>query len=204
MTIVHHLDHSRSTRILWFLEEIGKPYEIIRHTRLPGFRAPETLRAIHPSGKAPLLVDGDLTIAESSVILGYLDARYGEGRFAPRVIQARLAHDEWMAYAESGAVQPLMVRLYASLTEGLSGVFGKIIDRDTTATLGRINQSITGTYLLGDDLMLADIQLSFVLELADYLNLLESFPEAHAYLDRMRRRPAFQRAISLGGPMMPA
>ena len=82
MIIVHHLNFSRSTRVLWLLEELALPYRIRFHQRTPGFRAPDSLKAVHPLGKAPVMVDGDVTLAESAVILTYLNDRYGQGRLS--------------------------------------------------------------------------------------------------------------------------
>ncbi|MGY2733851.1 glutathione S-transferase family protein [Sphingomonas sp. UYP23] len=203
MITLHHLNHSRSTRILWLLEEIGTPYDVVWHERLPGFRAPDALKGIHPSGKAPLLVDDALVIAESGVILSYLDETYAGGRFTPEATASRLAHAEWMWFAESGASQPLMTMLYAGMTEGLSGVFGQIAVRDADAALGTIDRAITGRYLFEESLTLADVQMSYTLELANHLGLLSLHPNLGAYLDRLKARPALRRAIEVGGPMMP-
>lgn len=111
MIIVHHLETSRSTRILWLLEEPGIEYELHRHGRVDG-RALENLKHIHPRGKAPFIVDGDLVLAESSAILRYIDARYGEGRRSPHAGTAEGAmHDQWLDLAEGSASFPLLLPL---------------------------------------------------------------------------------------------
>jgi glutathione S-transferase len=126
MIIVHHLETSRSTRILWLLEELGIEYELHRHARVNG-RAPENLKHIHPLGKAPFIVDGDLVLAESSAILRYVDARYGNGRHSPQAGTAEGAmHDQWLDLAEGSASFPLLLPLLGRMMGGLPRCDGAI------------------------------------------------------------------------------
>jgi len=205
MITLHHLDHSRSTRVLWLLEELGTDYRLIRHQRLPGFRAPESLAIVHPLGKAPIVEDGGLVIAESAVILSYLDERYGQGRFSPAAgTPVRIAHDEWLHYAEGSAAPSLMMTLYAKLAGGLDGVVAQIVTRDATLALDHINAAVDrNEWLLGDELTLADIQMAYLVDLAGFTGLLEGRPGLAAYATRLRQRPALQRALEIGGPMVP-
>lgn len=203
MHTVHHLNYSRSMRILWLLEEIGIDYQIVQHVREPGFGAPASLRAVHASGKAPILSDKGLVIAESGVILDYIDREYAGGRFTPTALLQRLDHAQWMYFAEAGLSQPLMTTLYGRLTGGLAGVFATIIARDAGTALTRLEKRVSAPYMFGAAVTLADMQLAYDLELASYLGLLAGYPHAAAYLERLKERPALQRALAVGGPMMP-
>ncbi len=111
MITVHHLNHSRSQRIVWLLEELGLAYDIRRYERDPKtMRAPASLRAVHPLGKSPVITDGDLTLAESGAIIDYLIERYGVGRLAPAAgTPARLRYTYWLHYAEGSAMSPLLL-----------------------------------------------------------------------------------------------
>lgn len=101
MLTVHHLDYSRSTRVLWLLEELGEPYDIVRYRREVGEPAPAALALVHPLGKSPVLVDDGFVLAESSAIMRYIDTRYGAGRFTPDDQLTRARHDEWLDYVEA-------------------------------------------------------------------------------------------------------
>lgn len=201
--VVHHLDFSRSTRVLWFLEEIGLPYSVVRHERTSGFRAPAALRDVHPLGKAPVIVDGDLVIAETAAILAYLDETYARGRFTPSGTQARWRHAEWVAFAEGGAGSALMTCLYGTLVGGFEGVYRTMVARDAEVSISHIEAASGQPYLLGPDLTIADFRICYILELAKHLELLANHPAAAAYLNRLNDRPALRRAIEVGGPMTP-
>ncbi|BBD96991.1 glutathione S-transferase [Sphingobium amiense] len=179
------------------------PYEIVGYVREPGFRAPAELRAVHPLGKAPVIEDGGHLIAESAVILDYLDRTYADGRFTPRDGAARLRHSEMMHFAEAAIGSSLRTNLYGRLTGGLTGTFAAIIERDTGAALGHVETQISEPYFQGDGLTLADVQLGYLLDLASYLGLLSDYPSATAYLGRLKERDAFKKAVSVGGPMTP-
>lgn len=117
MLTLHHLDYSRSTRVVWLLEELEVPYVLERYRRSVGGPAPEALAAVHPLGKSPVLVDDGFVLAESSAILRYVDSRYGGSRFTPDETHARARHDEWLDYVEGSLALPLFVPLVAG--EGL-------------------------------------------------------------------------------------
>lgn len=205
MITVHHLNFSRSTRVIWLLEELGLDYRLVRHARTPGFAAPQSLRAVHPLGKAPVIEDAGRTIAESSVILDYLNQTYGQGRLAPPFGDPRhLAHAEWLQWVEGAAAFPIMTRLYGTLTGGLPPVLETIIQRETRNVLSYLAQvAVLDPYLVGQDFSLADIQIAYVLDLADYLNLLGPYPILRRYLGLLLARPAFGRAVAAGGTMTP-
>ena len=121
MITVHHLNNSRSQRILWMLEELGLDYEIKRYERERTMQAPESLRAVHPLGKSPVITDGDKTIAESGAILEYLSDTYGGGKFSPPAgTPERLHYTYFMHYAEGSLMPLLFMRIKQSLTDGLT------------------------------------------------------------------------------------
>jgi glutathione S-transferase len=177
MLIVHHLNNSRSQRVLWLLEELGVPYEIKRYERDPKtMLAPPELRAIHPLGKSPVIVDDGQTIAESGAIIEYLVDKYGQGRFAPAAgTPERLRYTYWMHYAEGSAMPPLLLKLVALRIAGAPmPFFAKPIARKIAATLqssfidpqlklhlGYINKELSATgWFVGTDFTAADVQMS--------------------------------------------
>ena len=116
MLTVHHLNNSRSQRVLWLLEELGVPYEIVRYQRQPDMRAPKELRAIHPLGKSPVITDNGNTVAESGAIIEYVVSAYGEGRLIPPPnTPERLRYTYWLHYAEGSAMPPLLMKLLFTL-----------------------------------------------------------------------------------------
>jgi glutathione S-transferase len=122
MITLHHLNFSRSTRVIWLLEELGIDYELVKYERDQNFRAPPSLAKVHPLGRAPVLVDGDLVLAESATILRYLETNYGNGRLVPAPgTPDRALHDEWLDFVESSAGMPVMLAAIGSMTGGLQG-----------------------------------------------------------------------------------
>lgn len=204
--VVHHLNHSRSTRVLWLLEELGLPYEIRRYERLPGFRAPDELKLIHPLGRAPVVEFGKFVVSESAVILKLIDLEFGGARFTPeRGSPEWLRVEEWLAFAEGGLAQPIMTTLYGKLAGGLSGVLAAIVERDAHQALHFTAASLaTRQFLVGDTLTLADIQACYLLDLAGYVGLLAEWEPIRDYLAGLKVRPALQRALEVGGSMIPA
>jgi glutathione S-transferase len=201
MLTVHHLNNSRSQRILWLLEELGRPYEIVKYQRMEGLPlAPPELRKVHPLGKSPVIVDDGRTIAESGAIVEYIVDTYGAGRMKP----ARGSDDywryiEWMHYAEGSAMLPLLLALYAGFLGDGAAMLRPRIDAEIANNLSYVESGLEGReFFVGDDLTGADIQMLFVLEAAGAR--LEPYPSAVAYRDRMHARPAYQRAIERGGP----
>lgn len=205
MITVHHLNASRSFRVLWMMEELGLEYRLVRYERDETMRAPASLKAVHPLGKAPVIQDGDLTIAESAAILAHVNARHGGGRLAPPVgSDAATVHDEWLQYAESSAAFPIMLTLIGGMTGGLPDALAGFAGQGVARTLGYIASGIVpGPYLMGDMLTLADIQMSYLLAVAEHAGLLQDQPAIAAYFERLKARPAFTKALEIGGPMTP-
>jgi glutathione S-transferase len=217
MITVHHLNNSRSQRVLWLLEELGLEYEVKRYQRDPKtMLAPASLRAVHPLGKAPVITDGDNTIAESGAIVEYLVQQYGGGRLVPAVgSKERLRYTYWLHYAEGSAMQPLLMKLifgrlprppmpaflrpFASMISG--GVQKNYIDPQIQAHLDFMEAELgKSTWFAGADFSAADIQMSFPLEAAQSRGGLDgSRPRLMAYLQRIHARPAYLRALEQGG-----
>ena len=221
MLTLHHLDHSRSQRVLWLLEELELPYDIKLYTRdRQTMLGPAELKKVHPLGKSPVITDGDLTLAESAAILEYLLERYGSGRLAPPVgSPEHLRFRYWMHYAEGSAMPPLLLKLvFDRVANGPMPFFVRPVAR---AIANGANKAFIGPQLklhldymeselgkslwfAGDEFSAADIQMSFPLEAAQSRAGLDaSRPRLSAFLQRIRERPAYQRAIARGGPVMP-
>ena len=202
MIKVHHLNNSRSQRILWLLEELETPYEIVRYQRDATTNlAPPELEAVHPLGKSPVIEDGDLKIAESGAIVDYLIRKYGGGRLAPRGDGAE--HEtylEWLHYAEGSAMLPLMLQLYVMRLGDAGAPLKDRIDSETANHLGYIEGALKSReFLIGDTLTGADVQLSFVGEVARAFGRLGAYPALTAWVERLHARPAFKRALEKGG-----
>ncbi len=201
MIKIHHLNNSRSQRILWLAEELGVAYEIIRYQRQsPVPLAPPELKQVHPLGKSPVMEDGATRIAESGAIVEYLIDVYGKGRFKPAHGTADYwKYVEWMHYAEGSAMLPLMLALYAGTLGDGAAPLRPRIDSEIANHFGYMENALKGrSYFVGDELTGADIQLLFVLEAAG--DVLESYPLLRTYRTRMQGRPAYGRAIAKGGP----
>ena len=202
MLTLHHLNDSRSQRILWLLEELGTPYEMKRYQRNAETRlAPPELTAVHPLGKSPVITDGDLKIAESGAIVDYLIRTYGQGRMMPKAGTAEYeAYNEWLHYAEGSAMLPLMLNLYVSRLKEAGAPLHPRIDSEIANHLGYVDGALKGReFFVGQSLTGADIQMSFVGEMADVFNRIAPFPNLKSWLSRMHARPAFQRSIEKGG-----
>lgn len=220
MIRLHHLDNSRSQRVLWLLEELQLPYEIKRYARNPKtMLAPDELKQIHPLGKSPVITDDELTLAESGAILEYLVDRYGEGRLAPAPgSPEHLRFRYWMHYAEGSAMPPLLLRLVfdrvsnapmpflirpvaRAIAKGADQAF---ISPQLKLHLDYMEREVGKTgWFAGTDFSLADIQMSFPLEAAESRGGLDdSRPNLMNFLKQIRERPAYQRAIERGGPVM--
>jgi glutathione S-transferase len=217
MITVHHLNNSRSQRILWLLEELGLGYEIKKYQRDPhSMLAPPELRAVHPLGKAPVITDGDVTVAESGAVIEYLVERYGDGRLVPPAGSAdKRRYTYFLHFAEGTAMAPLLMKLVFDRVEtSPMPFFARPIARS-------ISQKVKGSYIMpqirqhldfmeaelgksawfaGDEFTAADIQLSFALEAsAARGGLGANYPKLSAFLDRIHARPAYQRALERGG-----
>jgi glutathione S-transferase len=218
MIVVHHLNNSRSQRVLWLLEELGLEYEIRRYERDPKtMLAPASLRQVHPLGKSPVITDGALTLAESGAIIEYLAGRDGEGRLVPPAnTPERLRYTYWLHYAEGSAMPPLLLKLVFDRIEHgpmplLVKPIARAIARRAKSTFVEPQIALHLDYMeaevgktgwfAGDAFSAADIQMSFPLEAAAARGGLDSRrPNLMAFLDRIHRRPAYLRALEKGGP----
>ena len=202
MIEVHHLNNSRSQRVLWCLEELGLDYQIVPHQRNPQTNlAPDSLKAIHPLGKSPVVRDGGRTYIESGAILDYLVRRYGNGRLAPRPDSPDYQrYVEFLHFAEGSAMLPVMLKLYtARLGEAAAPLIPRV-HGEIENYFGFLDSELANhDYFVGDDLTAADINLTFVIQAAKMLYTLEKFPRLAAFLTRVQARPAYRRAIERGG-----
>ena len=216
MITVHHLERSRSHRVLWLLEELEVPYQIKRYQREASMLAPEALKKVHPLGKSPVITDGDLVVAESGAIAEYLVERHGEGRLRPAAgTPARLRYTHFLHYAEGSAMPPLLLKLvFDKIEHSPLPFFVKPIARG-------IAQKVKGSFVLpqialhlnylegelaqrpwftGEEFTAADIALSFPLEAAATRGGLDAkYPNLSDFLKRIHARPAYQRALERGG-----
>jgi glutathione S-transferase len=218
MITVHHLNNSRSQRVLWLLEELGVAYEVKRYERdAKTLLAPPELLAVHPLGKSPVIVDGTATLAESGAIIEYLVDRYGGGRLIPPAgTPERLRYTYWLHYAEGSAMPPLLLKL----------VFDRVANNPApwpvSAIARRIAGTVTGAFIgpqlkrhldymeaelsahawfAGEQFTAADVQMSFPLEAAAARAGLDAGrPRLMAFLDRIHGRAAYRRALERGGP----
>lgn len=217
MITVHHLENSRSQRIIWLLEELGIDYDIKRYGRdkATGLAPPELLD-VHPLGKAPVITDGDKTVAESGAIIEYLTYEYDDGRLRPEEgTDERLAYNYWLHYAE-GTFAPLMIlSLVLSRIEQApmpfflkpvaKGIAQKVRDAYLDANVARNLTFMDNTlqrkrWFCGNVFTAADVQMSFALEAAEVrTNLADDYPHLAAFLETIRARPAYKRALDKGG-----
>jgi len=216
MLTVHHLNNSRSQRVLWLLEELGVPYEIVRYQRQKNMLAPPELHVVHPLGKSPVITDGGNTIAESGAIIETVIERYGQGRLSPAAgSEQALRYRYWLHYAEGSAMPPLLMKLIFSLMPRrapllMRPVVNKIANQALTTIVNpQLRQHMAfweselgkSEWFAGNEFTAADIQMSFPLEAAAARGGLESgHPKAMAFLTRIHARPAYQRALEKGGP----
>lgn len=217
MITVHHLNNSRSQRILWLLEELGLEYEITRYQRDPQtMLAPPELKAVHPLGKSPVITDGELTVAESGAIIEYLIDRYGQGRLVPAAgTPERLRYTYWLHYAEGSAMTPLLLKLVFNRVETAPmpffarpfarGIAHKVkstfIEPQITQHLDYMNNELAATgWFAGDAFSAADVQMSFPLEAAAARGGLDArWPNLMDFLQRIHARAAYQKALERGG-----
>ncbi|WP_026471533.1 glutathione S-transferase [Alkanindiges illinoisensis] len=222
MITLHHLNNSRSQRILWLMEELEIPYQIKFYQRdAKTMLAPPELKAVHPLGKSPVITDdgnpmGNITLAESAVIIDYLVKTYGNGRLMPADnTPERIRYDYWMHYAEGSAMPPLVMKLIFNqipkqkmpffarpiarkITERVLGAY---IDPQLKLHLDYLSSELQPSgWFVGDTFSAADIQLSFPLEAASQrTSLKQQYPKLVDFLKRIHARPAYQRALQKGG-----
>ncbi|MGQ0698546.1 MAG: glutathione S-transferase family protein [Panacagrimonas sp.] len=217
MIVVHHLENSRSQRVLWLLEELGVPYEVRRYARdKQTMLAPPELKAVHPLGKSPVITDGNVVVAESGNIIEYLVETHGGGKLIPPAgTQERLRYRYWLHYAE-GSVMPLMVMtlifnrlvpmspaLVRPLVRGIvNNVRARFLGPQTKLHLDFMEAELgKSEWFAGKGFSAADVQMSFPLEAAASRGGLDaSRPRLTAFLKKVQASPAYQRALAKGGP----
>ena len=217
MIIVHHLNNSRSQRVLWLLEELAVDYDVKRYQRdAKTMLAPAELRKVHPLGKSPVISDGDLTLAESGAIIEYLADRYGNGRLAPPPgTSGRLRYSYWIHFAEGTAMPPLLLKLvFDRIEKAPAPFFVRPIARaianraKSTFVQPNIDRNLdymeaelgNSNWFAGNEFSAADVQMSFPLEAAAARGGLDSRrPRLMAFLERIHARPAYRRALERGG-----
>ena len=218
MVTVHHLNNSRSQRVLWLLEELQLPYQIEKYERdATTLLAPPSLRKVHPLGKSPVVTDGGMVLAESGAIVETMIEHYGQGRLAPAMgTPERLRYRYWLHYAEGSAMPPLLLKLIFDKIESTPMPF--FVKPIAKAISGKVKSSFIlpqitthldfmeaelgkSLWFAGDEFTGADIQMSFPLEAAAARGGLDARrPRLMAYLARIHARPAYQRALAKGGP----
>lgn len=216
MLTVHHLNNSRSQRVLWLLEELGAEYEIVRHERdKQTMLAPPSLKAVHPLGKSPVIVDGELTLAETGPIMEYILDKYGEGRLTPAKGDADYwPYRYWMHYAEGSAMPPLVMKLVMTQIPKRAPFFMKPF---ANAILGKAQKAFVDPQLVrhadyweaavqdtgwfaGEAMTAADIMMSFPVEAGAQRAGYDSRPALKDFLKRIHARPAYKAALEKGGP----
>lgn len=218
MIVVHHLNNSRSQRILWLLEELGVEYDLKCYQRnAKTLFAPPELKAVHPLGKAPVLEDGELLLAESGAIIEYLADRYGGGRLArPHGSPERARYIYWLHYAEGSAMPPLLMKLIFDRVAGSpmpffarpvarrihQSVMNAFIGPQLSLHLDYLEAQLAGRdWFLDGEFSAADVQMSFPLETAVARGGLDQTrPRLMQWLRRVHARPAYRRAVERGGP----
>ena len=218
MIIVHHLNNSRSQRVLWLLEELGAEYQVKRYQRDPKtMRAPVSLREVHPLGKSPVITENGLTIAESGAIIEYLIERHGGGELIPPAgTPERLRYTYWLHFAEGSAMSPLLLSLIFSrlpkqpmpffvrpIVRGLSSkVLKTFVEPQLREQQDYMESELAkSAWFAGETFTAADIQMSFVVEAsAARGGLAAEHPLLMSWLERIHARPAYQRALEKGGP----
>lgn len=218
MITVHHLNNSRSLRVLWLLEELQVPYRVKRYERdAKTMLAPDSLRAVHPLGKSPVISDGDVVVAESGAIIEYLVEKYGRGKLlpAPQTPERRM-YTYWLHYAEGSLMPPLLMSLvFRKMPQGaplllrpvVAAIAGRVMDVFVKPQLKNHFAFIEGElgkskWFAGDEFTAADIQMSFPVEAAAARGGLDerSSPAIFAFLKRIHARPAYRKALEKGGP----
>lgn len=204
MIEVHHLNNSRSQRVLWMLEELGTPYSIVRYERdAKTMLAPPELKGIHPLGKSPVIRDGDFVLAESGAIIEYLVEHYGNGRFVPqRGTREYETYRYWIHYAEGSLMMQLLVKLYLGRVGEAANPILERINGAVRMHLAFVENSLgSSQFLTGETFTAADVHMSFPLEVSVVQGMLgDAHPRLSALLTRLHSRPAYRAALEKGGP----
>jgi len=199
MITVHHLNQSRSTRVLWLLEELETPYSVVKHERDPQTRlAPASLKAIHPLSKAPVIVDDNITLCESGAVMEYILDKYADQRLRPSTDHKEYyAYLEWLHFAEGSLALPVISTMLMGMEERGGKPLDGYIQKELHLDFSYIEARLTEVeYFAGNSFSAADIMMSIVLSMANNLSLLKAYPNTQAYLVRMHQRAAFQRAAA--------
>jgi glutathione S-transferase len=202
MIQVHHLRESRSRRITWMLEELGLDYEVINYDRDPNTRlAPPELKNIHPLGKAPVVRDGSEVLIESGAIIEYLVRVYGKGNFSPALGTSDYnRYVQMLHYAEGSAMLPLMLKLYVGMLGEAGAPLQPRIQSELKNHLGYLNSELEDrNYFVGSTLTGADVQISFIAQIAVKGAGRDAYPNLTRFVDMLEARPAYQRAVAKNG-----
>lgn len=197
MITLHHLNKSRSKRIIWLLEELELDYQIKPYQRdSVTFLAPPELKSVHPLGKSPVLEDGDLVVTESGAITEYLIDKYGKGALAPeRGTRAYTEYSQWLHFAESSAMLPLLLKLFVTKDGCETNFLADYADAETMKVLSYFDQSLVGkTYLVEETLSGADIMMSFIVENLVNNGSIEHFSNLKRYAEQLATHDAFHKA----------
>jgi len=202
MITVHHLNQSRSKRVTWLLEELGMPYTLVNHQRDANSRlAPQSLKLIHPLGKAPIIEDGEITLCESGAIMEYILNQSTDTELRPANNSAEYCqYLEWLHFAEGSLALPVIATLIMSMetrdgNKPLDGYIAKEVHLDFSYIESTLAER---AYFAGDTFTAADIMMTVILEIAENLGLLKGREHTSAYLTRIKQRAAYQKAASYG------
>ena len=202
MIVVHHLNNSRSQRVLWLLEELGLEYEIKRYQRdAETMLAPASLRDVHPLGKSPVIVDDGRVVHESGAVIDYIIRKHG-GRMAPTPgTTEHEAYLQWLHYAEGSAMLPLMMLMYVMRLGEAGAPLHPRIESEIANHMAYVEGALDGRdYLLGSEPTGADVQMSFVPEVLKAFGKLDAYPNMAAWIDRIHARLAWKAGLERGGP----
>ncbi|MCG7499177.1 glutathione S-transferase [Vibrio sp. Of7-15] len=197
MITLHHLNQSRSKRIIWLLEELGVDYNIVPYQRdSVTFLAPPELKSIHPLGKSPVIEDQGMVITESGAITEYLINTYGKEKFAPEYgSKAYIEYSQWLHFAESSAILPLLLKMFVAKDGVKTNFLADYADDETQKVISYFDQSLEGkTYLVEERLTGADIMMSFIVELVEKYGMFEQFANIKRYAAQLETHDAFHKA----------
>ena len=200
MITVHHLESSRSQRVLWLLEELGVPYEVKRFARDATGRAPREYRDVHPLGKSPVIRDEDVLLAESGAIVEYLLERHGSGRLAPSPADpTRPRYLFWLHFAEGTAMAFIVTGIVLGMTPDGGGPMRDVFQTEVRRILEYVDGELgDGPWLLGGEFSAADVMMGYVVDVAERHGDLAGLPRLGSYVELLRARPAYRRAQEIG------
>ncbi len=200
MIKLHHLNKSRSKRIIWLLEELGVDYDIVAYQRNPEtFLAPDTLKEIHPLGKAPVIEDNGKVITESGAITDYLIKTYGKGKYMPDPqADSYINYQQWLHFAESSAMVPFLLKLFITKDGCKTNFISTYADNEIAKILSYVNQQLTGKqYLVDDTLTGADFMMSFIVEKVAASGMMPHFAEIARYFQQLKSHASYHVANEL-------